>query len=103
MRLEFEGYEVIEARDGLSGIEQLLRVPVDLIILDIMMPRMDGFTFYRTCREHEKVWPIPPIIVATAFSNRLEADKRKLLGDIPVVDKPFDVPALLKLIRRMIG
>lgn len=102
-RLEFEGYEVLTASDGLSGLEVLRCEAVDCVLLDIMMPRMDGLTFYKTIREEEKAWPVPPIIAVTAFSRMLRDEQRHLLGEIPVLDKPFDFSALLQLIRERVG
>lgn len=101
-RLEFEGYEVLEAYDGLSGLEVLRRETVDCILLDIMMPGMDGLTFYKTIREEERAWPIPPIIAVTAYSRMLRDDQRRLLGEIPILDKPFEFSVLLGLIRERI-
>ena len=101
-RLEHEGYEVLEANDGLSGLEVLLRNDVDLILLDIMMPRMDGFTFYKTLHEQGKVLPPPPIIAVTAYSSRIES-RRHLLGDVPILAKPFELSVLLRMVREMTG
>lgn len=99
-RLEHEGYEVFEANDGLAGLEVLLRHNIDLILLDIMMPRMDGFTFYKTLHEQKKALPVPPIIAVTAFSSQIES-RRHLLGGVPILAKPFDVSILLVMMREM--
>ena len=100
-RLEHEGYDVLEANDGLSGLEVLLRHDVDLILLDIMMPRMDGFTFYKTLHEQGRASPVPPIIAVTAFSSQIES-RKCLLGEVPILAKPFDFAVLLRMMREMI-
>src|SRR5579885_1952566 len=60
--LEFEGYEVITAGDGALALEQIERSAPDLVLLDVMMPRMDGFTVCQRVREFSSV----PIIIVTA-------------------------------------
>ncbi len=101
-RLAAEGFRVLCAEDGLRGLELLRREQVDCILLDIMMPRMDGFTFLKTIQEEGRALPVPPIIVLTAFGRTITDEQRHLMGTIPVVNKPFDYPELLALIRKRI-
>jgi len=102
MRLEHEGFEVVEASDGLSGLEALRKGDVDLILLDIMMPRMDGFTFLKTVREEAPAFPVPPIIVLTAYMRTIDDDKQKLLGETPVIAKPFEYAELSEKIKEAV-
>ncbi len=99
-RLEHEGFAVLEAADGLAGLELLRREEIDLILLDIMMPRMDGFIFLKTVREEAAAYPVPPIIVVTAYMRTVDETKKALLGDVPVVGKPFEYSELKVLIDR---
>lgn len=74
--LESEGYEVLLAADGMEGLRKAKANPVDLIILDIMMPKMDG---YKVCRmlKFDKKHKETPILILTAKAQ--EADK--LMGE----------------------
>ena len=99
-RLTFEGFEVDIASDGRTGLERLQTSPPDLIILDIMMPTMDGFTFLRRVRA-EKGAAMPAILIVTAYGREPTDEERGLMGDIPIVRKPFDVESLLRKVRRL--
>lgn len=103
VRLEHEGFEVLEAGDGLAGLEVLLKEEVDLILLDVMMPRMDGFTFLRTIKEESSVYSVPPVIVLTAYARKIDEEKRRLLGDIPVIGKTFEYKDLYAHIVRLLS
>ena len=64
--LERAGYAVHEALNGLEALEKLLAEPADLLIVDVNMPRMDGFTFLRTLRRQEgPVAAIPAVVIST--------------------------------------
>jgi CheY-like chemotaxis protein len=102
-RLEHDGFKVFEANDGLSALELLRREDVDVVLLDIMMPRMDGFTFLKTIEEEQEAFPSPPIIVITAYMRLLDKEKRRLIGNIHVLNKPFDYEDLILRIREALG
>ena len=94
--LEIEGYEVLTAADGQVGLERGLREDPDLILLDLMLPKLDGFeVLERLRRDHVET----PILVLTA--RGLEEDRvRGLdLGADDYVLKPFGLPELLARIR----
>ena len=64
--LERSGFEVEEALNGLEALEKLLTAPVDLLIVDVNMPQMDGFTFLESVRRQElKLASIPALITST--------------------------------------
>jgi PAS domain S-box-containing protein len=91
------GYQVWTARDGLEGLERLEEVQPDLIISDVMMPRMDGFEFCQTVRARPEGVAIP-FIFLTAKGQR-EARRQGLeLGAEDYVIKPFELDDLLHLI-----
>ncbi len=82
------GYEVLVEMDGFSGIEQAQNNPPDLILLDIMMPKLDG---YEACRKLQSN-PITkdiPIIFMTALSDTLEKVKGFQMGAVDYITKPF--------------
>ncbi len=95
--LEGEDYEVVIAGDGLAALEKLATVMPALILLDLMMPRMDGFTFALEL-ERRGLRSSIPIIVLTADSRGKQ--KATQLGANNYIDKPFDIPDLLDKIAQ---
>lgn len=90
-----EGYEVVTAYDGLEGLEAALKDDADLILLDVMLPGMDGFEICKKVRERSEV----PIIMLTAREE--EADKvfGLEIGADDYITKPFSMRELLARIR----
>ena len=66
---EFEGYEVITAADGVSGLERALRESPDLVLLDVMMPRMSGLD---VCKQLKAKRPSVPVIMLTARGQEVD-------------------------------
>jgi DNA-binding response OmpR family regulator len=95
---EFEGYNVKTATDGDIGLKEALRVQPDLIILDLMLPKVNGYEICRFLREEKLEMPI---IVLTA--KGLESDKvlGLKLGADDYVTKPFSIKELLRSRRRL--
>ena len=93
--LSDDGYEAASARDGRDALEVLDRWPADVIVLDLMMPVMDGWTF--AARMKEK-WSIPIVVLSAATEVRKHAAQ---LGAADVIPKPFDIETLLPLIARV--
>ncbi len=93
--LEFEGYEVVTASDGEQALEQVERVAPDLVLLDVMMPKMDGFTVCQRVREFSSV----PIIIITARGQDQDKVKGLDLGADDYLTKPFSVEELLARVR----
>lgn len=85
--LEQYGYNVITAKDGLDGLDQLDKKHVDLIILDIMMPRMDGFEFTSTLRQSGCNIPI---LMISAKQSPVDKRKGFIIGTDDYMTKPFD-------------
>ena len=93
------GYRPIAVEDGLEALDWLGRVPVDLIILDILMPRLDGPELIKRVRQTSQ-WAAIPILVLSAFAN---LDR---FADLPVdgvLLKPFHLADLLEKIQQLIG
>jgi DNA-binding response OmpR family regulator len=90
MALQGEGYEVIEASDGLAALRLAYEMRPDLIILDLMMPLMDGWL---TCQRIREVWDTPVMMVTA--SAELDSRVRGLtIGADDFIAKPFDVDEL---------
>lgn len=85
MNLELEGYQVIEANNGLEALEQTRQHVPDLIIMDVMMPEMDGFEALRTIREISTV----PVVLLTIKSDEEDKIRGLELGADDYITKPF--------------
>jgi chemosensory pili system protein ChpA (sensor histidine kinase/response regulator) len=94
-----ENFEVVSAKDGVDGLQQLQDVAPDVILLDIEMPRMDGFEFARNVRADAKTKHIPIIMITsrTADKHRKHALE---LGVNEYMGKPYQEEQLLGLIRQ---
>jgi DNA-binding response OmpR family regulator len=97
--LIFKSYEVLTAVDGESGYKEAVAKSPDLIILDIMLPKMDGFTLCQKLREEGNT---TPVLMLTAKGE--EADKIRGLdfGADDYVTKPFSLPELLARVRALL-
>jgi DNA-binding response OmpR family regulator len=96
--LKTEGYTVVTAADGLQAIDAFSAQPVDLILLDIMMPRLDGFGTCQRIREFSNV----PIIMLTAKGEEQDRVKGLDLGADDYLVKPFSATELLARVRAVL-
>ena len=96
--LDMEGYEVHTARDGDDALEAAERVRPDLILLDINMPRKDGYEVCRILRKREHMAGTK-VIMLTAKGQALEKKKGLEVGADEYVTKPFSADELLSAIR----
>ena len=92
---EFEGYQVLEAENGMEAIEKVKNEDFDIIILDIMMPRLDGFS---TCKEIRKLKNIP-VIMLSARGEEYDKLFGFELGIDDYIVKPFSPKELLARIK----
>jgi DNA-binding response OmpR family regulator len=99
--LEMEGYEVHTARDGDEALEVAERVRPDLILLDVSMPRKDGYEMCRILREREDLAGTK-VIMLTAKGQTLERKKGLEVGADDYVTKPFSAADLLEKMRAML-
>lgn len=99
--LEMEGYEVHTARDGEEALEVAGSVRPDLILLDVNMPRKDGYEVCRILREREDMSGTK-VIMLTAKGQTLEKKKGLEVGADEYVTKPFSAEDLLAKIRAMV-
>lgn len=97
-RLEQEGYAVITAVDGLEALDKARNESPDLIILDIMMPKLDGFQVSRLLKFDERYQDIP-IIMLTAKTQEQDVATGKKTGGDEYVKKPFDAKELMEKIK----
>jgi two-component system alkaline phosphatase synthesis response regulator PhoP len=96
---EFEGYEVITAPDGVAGLERALSETPDLVILDVMMPRMSGLD---VCKQLKAKRPTLPIIMLTARGQEVDKVVGLELGADDYVTKPFSIRELLARVKAVL-
>jgi len=94
------GYHVVQAEDGLHGLEVLKSSDPDVIVTDINMPRMDGYGFIKGVRSDETHRAIP-ILVLTTESDAEKKDRARRAGATGWIVKPFDPVKLVDAIRRV--
>ena len=100
--LESAGYEVIEGVDGEQALEIAMHNPVDLIILDLQMPKVDGFGVVRSLREHER-FAGTPILALTASAMQGDRERALAAGFSSYIAKPVDLKLLRSEVRRFVG
>lgn len=97
--LEFEGYEVDSAEDGAAGLEKIRNNKYDLIILDVMMPKMSGFD---VCKSARKEGITTPVILLTAKGEEIDKVLGLELGADDYITKPFSLRELLARIKAIL-
>jgi two-component system alkaline phosphatase synthesis response regulator PhoP len=96
---EYEGYEVLTAHDGVEGLDRALANSPDLIVLDVMMPKMSGLD---VCRKLKMKRPSIPIIMLTARGQEMDKVVGLELGADDYVTKPFSIRELLARVKAVL-
>src|SRR5437588_4025279 len=96
---EYEGYGVITAPDGVAGLERALAEAPDLVILDVMMPRMSGLD---VCKQLKAERPSIPIIMLTARGQEVDKVVGLELGADDYVTKPFSIRELMARVKAVL-
>jgi DNA-binding response OmpR family regulator len=96
---EFEGYQVITARDGVEGLQKALDESPDLVVLDVMMPRMSGL---EVCKQLRAKRGSIPIIMLTARGQEVDKVVGLELGADDYVTKPFSIRELLARVKAVL-
>ncbi len=100
-RLESQGFEVITAYDGLEALEKARNERPDLIILDLMLPKMDGYQVCRLLKFDEKYSNIP-VLMLTAKTQEIDRTTGLKTGADEYMTKPFDSQELMKTVKDML-
>jgi DNA-binding response OmpR family regulator len=96
---EFEGYDVITAQDGVAGLQRALDDSPDLVLLDVMMPRMSGLD---VCKQLKTKRPSIPVIMLTARGQEVDKVVGLELGADDYVTKPFSIRELLARVKAVL-
>lgn len=95
------GYEIVMAEDGPGALNMFHRMTPDLVLLDIMLPRMDG---YEVCdRIRRELHAQIPVIMLSSLDSPLDMERSRTVGATDHIAKPFDRDQLLATIRRYLG
>ncbi len=101
IRLEASGYEVVKAYDGQEGLDTAKLEKPDLILLDIMMPKMDGYKVCALLKKDARFQKIP-VILFSAKAQKEDADLAREVGADLYITKPFEASVLLANIQKLI-
>jgi CheY-like chemotaxis protein len=100
VNLELEGFEVVTAVDGLDCLDKVLSVEPTLVTLDVVMPRLDGFSTAIRLREDQRTRHLPIVMITAAAQGRDLARGREI-GVDAYITKPFEPGDLISTVRRL--
>ena len=96
------GYEIITANDGSKAVAIIVEKKPDLILLDIMMPGLDGYSTLTKIKENKTISKIP-VVMLTAMGFQLNKELALRFGAVGYITKPVDLVELLKTISRLLS
>lgn len=99
VRLAGVGYEFISAENGVEGLEKAEKDKPNLILLDVMMPRMHGLDVLRELKNNPETTSIP-VLMLTAKDDAESVEKARTLGAKDYIPKPFNLEGLLDSVKR---
>jgi DNA-binding response OmpR family regulator len=97
-----EGFDVRTATDGIIALDAIRKEKPDLIILDIMLPKLDGYKICRMLKFDHRYKNIP-IVIFTARAQEIDEEKAKEVKADAYITKPFQPAALLKKVKELLG
>jgi len=101
-RLEVNGYSIETAFDGEEGLSKISTVKPDLVILDLMISKIDGYKVLERAKADPKTKDIP-VIVLTARTQNKDMEQARALGADSFMTKPFEPNQLLSEIKKLLG
>lgn len=91
--LKPQGYDLIEAPGGKEALDILASQQIDLVLLDLLMPEIDGFQVLEKMRTEQQV-PDIPVVMVTAVEEKEDLQKCMAIGAVDYITKPFDIEVL---------
>ena len=102
VNLQIEGYEVLTAKDGEEAVQLALESQPDLVILDVMMPRLDGYQACEKMKANDELRETP-VIFLSARGERADIAEARSLGAAEYLTKPFDPMELLERVAKLLA
>ena len=99
--MRVQGYQTLEAVDGLTGLDMARQHRPDLILMDIQLPTIDGYEVTRRLKTQEETKQIP-VIAVTSFAMRGEEEKAREAGCDAYVSKPIDIRKLIETVQKFL-
>ncbi|HZX29867.1 MAG TPA: response regulator [Rhodocyclaceae bacterium] len=100
--LKSAGYEVVEAVDGMDGLEKAKTKSINLVLTDQNMPRMDGLSLIKSLRAMPQYAAVPILMLTTESSDTMKTQGRAA-GATGWLVKPFDPQKLIEVVRKVVG
>ncbi len=100
--LQRDGYEVVQASDGREALTRFAEQSFDLVVLDVMMPRLDGFAAADKLKSLKETKDIP-IVFLSARTQQIDIEKGHSYGEAEYLTKPFDPMDLIEVVERLTG
>ncbi len=100
--LEAQGYQVVEAEDGQTALRRIEEESLDLVLLDIQMPKLDGLAVVRRLRQNPRLTSLP-VIAVTSYAMRGDREKALDAGFDTYLTKPIDVVAMRQTVARLLS
>lgn len=99
MRLEGAGYEVSTATNGIEALEQVEKIKPDMVILDILMPKLDGYEVCRLLKFDER-YSLLPVVILTARTQEIDKEAGKRVRADAYITKPINDREFLETIKK---
>ncbi|MDD4004381.1 MAG: response regulator [Elusimicrobiaceae bacterium] len=99
--LRLKGHEVLLAKDGITGVETVRREKPDLVLLDLMLPKLSGYEVCRQLKTDNATWKIPVVIMST-LSKPEQVDRAKQAGADHFIAKPYDLDSIIDEILKFL-
>ncbi len=99
--LRVHGYSYIEAVDGQEGLELTIEKKPDLVLMDVQLPRLDGYEATKMIKTDERTSHIP-VIVVTSFAMKNEENRAREAGCDEYISKPIDIHSFVETIKKFL-
>ena len=103
LTLKFKGYRVVTATNGQEALKAIEKERPSVIITDILMPRMDGFTLVHRLRVHPETRDIPVVFLSATYVQPEDKDFAVAIGVTQFLEKPIDIEELLRTVSQLVA
>ena len=98
---EDKGYQIIKAQNVSDALSSIVRKKPDLILLDLLFPKVSGFDFFEQLQDNDETRSIP-VIVISALSDKQSESRALKMGAIDFISKPIDIPYLIQKVASIL-